>query len=103
MSAAGKDSKDTKTVSAPKSSGAAAASSSSSSSKQSMADKKVFDDTSLFDSSEDVKALPSFEAMGLKEDLLRGIFAYGAAAFFFPLFISLAIACSHSVGCVVIR
>jgi ATP-dependent RNA helicase len=44
-----------------------------------MADKKVFDveDNKLFASSDDVKALPSFDAMGLKEDLLRGIYAYG--------------------------
>jgi hypothetical protein len=45
--------------------------------KKSMANAKVFDDPSLFDSSEDVKAVGSFESMGLKEDLLRGIFAYG--------------------------
>jgi ATP-dependent RNA helicase len=38
---------------------------------------KVFDDPSLFDSSEDIKAVPSFDSMGLKDDLLRGIYAYG--------------------------
>jgi ATP-dependent RNA helicase len=29
-----------------------------------------------FESSEDVKVAPTFEALGLKEDLLRGIYAY---------------------------
>jgi len=33
--------------------------------------------TTPFDSSKEVKVVPSFEKMGLKEDLLRGIFAYG--------------------------
>jgi ATP-dependent RNA helicase len=27
--------------------------------------------------SDDVDVLPSFDAMGLKEDLLRGVYAYG--------------------------
>ena len=27
--------------------------------------------------SDDVEVLPSFDSMGLKEDLLRGIYAYG--------------------------
>ena len=30
-----------------------------------------------FDLSEDVELVPSFEAMGLKDELLRGVFAYG--------------------------
>lgn len=29
-----------------------------------------------FETSEEVKVAPTFEAMGLKEDLLRGIYAY---------------------------
>jgi ATP-dependent RNA helicase len=34
-------------------------------------------DGNLFESSKEVKIIPSFDAMGLKEDLLRGIYAYG--------------------------
>lgn len=30
----------------------------------------------------DVEVMPSFDAMGLKEDLLRGIYAYGMILFF---------------------
>jgi len=30
-----------------------------------------------FTVSDDVDVLPSFDSMGLKEDLLRGIYAYG--------------------------
>ena len=30
-----------------------------------------------FESSEDVKVIPTFESMGLRDDLLRGIYAYG--------------------------
>ena len=30
-----------------------------------------------FESSEDVEIVPSFDAMGLKDELLRGIYAYG--------------------------
>jgi ATP-dependent RNA helicase len=30
-----------------------------------------------FETSKEVKVIPSFDAMGLKEDLLRGIYAYG--------------------------
>lgn len=30
-----------------------------------------------FETSEDVEVIPSFNAMGLKEELLRGIYAYG--------------------------
>ena len=30
-----------------------------------------------FETSEEVEALPTFDAMGLREDLLRGIYAYG--------------------------
>ena len=30
-----------------------------------------------FETSEDVDITPTFDAMGLREDLLRGIYAYG--------------------------
>lgn len=30
-----------------------------------------------FDTSEDVEVIPSFDTMNLREDLLRGIYAYG--------------------------
>ena len=30
-----------------------------------------------FETSEEVEALPTFDTMGLREDLLRGIYAYG--------------------------
>lgn len=30
-----------------------------------------------FDTSEDVEIIPTFDAIGLREDLLRGIYAYG--------------------------
>lgn len=30
-----------------------------------------------FETSEDVKVIPTFDAMNLREDLLRGIYAYG--------------------------
>lgn len=30
-----------------------------------------------FETSEDVDVLPTFDSMGLKEDLLRGVYAYG--------------------------
>ena len=30
-----------------------------------------------FETSEEVEALPTFDSMGLREDLLRGIYAYG--------------------------
>ena len=34
----------------------------------------------VFETSANVKPVASFEDMGLKEELLRGIFAYGASA-----------------------
>jgi len=34
------------------------------------------DDKNTFETSEEVKVVPTFEAMGLKENLLRGIYAY---------------------------
>ena len=30
-----------------------------------------------FETSEDVEVVPTFDSMGLREDLLRGIYAYG--------------------------
>lgn len=30
-----------------------------------------------FETSEDVEVIPTFDSMGLREDLLRGIYAYG--------------------------
>ena len=30
-----------------------------------------------FETSEDVEVIPSFDSLGLREDLLRGIYAYG--------------------------
>ena len=30
-----------------------------------------------FETSEDVDVIPTFDSMGLREDLLRGIYAYG--------------------------
>ena len=32
---------------------------------------------SEFETSEDVEVIPTFDSMGLREDLLRGIYAYG--------------------------
>lgn len=34
-----------------------------------------------FETSEDVEVVPTFDSMGLREDLLRGIYAYGKPAF----------------------
>jgi ATP-dependent RNA helicase len=30
-----------------------------------------------FETSEDVEVIPTFDSMGLREDLLRGVYAYG--------------------------
>ncbi len=35
------------------------------------------DDTVEFTTTKDLKVYPTFESLGLKEDLLRGIYAYG--------------------------
>jgi len=35
------------------------------------------DNPELYETSQDVQVIQTFDAMGLKEDLLRGIFAYG--------------------------
>ena len=46
--------------------------------------KRLFgdDDASLvFETSKEVTVTPSFDAMGLKEDLLRGIYTYGMFEF----------------------
>lgn len=40
-----------------------------------------------FETSEDVEVIPTFDSMGLREDLLRGIYAYGKCT-----------QCSYSVG-----
>ena len=47
-----------------------------------MADRKksqLLEDLSNkeFETSEDVEVLPTFDVMGLREDLIRGIYAYG--------------------------
>lgn len=34
-----------------------------------------------FETSEDVEVIPTFDSMGLREDLLRGIYAYGSYVF----------------------
>lgn len=34
-----------------------------------------------FETSEDVEVLPTFDALHLKEDLLRGVYAYGILIF----------------------
>ena len=34
-----------------------------------------------FETSEDVDVVPTFDSMGLREDLLRGIYAYGKIFF----------------------
>jgi len=41
--------------------------------------RKVDDDLANveFETSEDVEVIPTFDSMGLREDLLRGIYAYG--------------------------
>ncbi|CAE7784468.1 eif4a3, partial [Symbiodinium necroappetens] len=38
---------------------------------------KPNDEGLVFETSEDVEVLPTFDALGLKEDLLRGVYAYG--------------------------
>jgi len=38
---------------------------------------KLNDEGVAFETSEDVEVLPTFDALGLKEDLLRGVYAYG--------------------------
>ena len=35
-----------------------------------------------FETSEDVEVVPTFDSMGLREDLLRGIYAYGKREIF---------------------
>lgn len=41
-----------------------------------------------FETSEDVEVIPTFDNMGLRDELLRGIYAYGVA--FFLLVISIS-------------
>jgi len=45
----------------------------------SLSDSKVFkdEDKQVFETSKEVKAVATFDSMGLKEDLLRGIYSYG--------------------------
>ena len=38
-----------------------------------------------FETSEEVDVTPTFDSMGLREDLLRGIYAYGACSVRLPL------------------
>ena len=38
-----------------------------------------------FETSEEVEALPTFDSMGLREDLLRGIYAYGKSHLIFKV------------------
>merc|ERR1711959_716045 len=42
-----------------------------------MAAGKLNEEGLVFETSEDVEVLPTFDALGLKEDLLRGVYAYG--------------------------
>ena len=45
-----------------------------------------------FETSEEVEALPTFDTMGLREDLLRGIYAYGKNFnYFFDFFLASSI------------
>ena len=47
-----------------------------------MASRRVMSDDLRnieFETSEDVDVTPTFDSMGLREDLLRGIYAYGMA------------------------
>lgn len=39
----------------------------------------IKDNKLKFETSEEVKVAPTFDSMGLKEDLLRGIYAYSAS------------------------
>ena len=45
-----------------------------------MAAKALKDDVVDFETSGEVEVTPTFDALGLREDLLRGIYAYGAFA-----------------------
>jgi len=42
-----------------------------------MARERKGDDEKLYESSKDIKIIPSFDDMGLKDELLRGIYQYG--------------------------
>jgi len=39
--------------------------------------QKLFDDNYIFETTEEITVFPSFDDMGLREDLLKGIYAYG--------------------------
>lgn len=43
----------------------------------------VGDDRLVFESSEAISVVPTFDQLGLKEDLLRGIYAYSKRLVFF--------------------
>ncbi len=42
-----------------------------------MAAKTLKDDLGDFETSEEVDVTPTFDSLGLREDLLRGVYAYG--------------------------
>jgi ATP-dependent RNA helicase len=42
-----------------------------------MESKKIADEKLLFETSEEIQIFPTFESMKLREELIRGIFAYG--------------------------
>lgn len=48
------------------------------------------DDLSMveFETSEDVEVVPTFQSMKLREELLRGIYAYGETKDFYFIFIT---------------
>ena len=39
--------------------------------------QKLFDDQYLFETTENIDIYPTFDSIGLREDLLKGIYAYG--------------------------
>jgi ATP-dependent RNA helicase len=39
--------------------------------------KKLHDDKLIFETSEEVQIYPTFDSMKLREELIRGIYAYG--------------------------
>jgi hypothetical protein len=42
--------------------------------------KQLAEEPVAYETSEDVDVTPSFDSLGLREDLLRGIYAYGLSA-----------------------
>ena len=52
-----------------------------------------------FETSEDVEVTPTFDAMGLREDLLRGVYSYGEAINdTLPINNAAYICCSNATG-----